>query len=164
MGLFGNKEPVQCDICGNNTGTKENKKHKAKDGVICNDCYAATGLLPGGGCFGIPIAVIKEQLESDDGVGIMDRALKYSREGIDQRAQQIETQRAERRASTDNEARCPKCGSSSISADKKGFGVGKAVIGAAVAGPLGMAAGNIGAKKVRVTCLKCGNQWMAGQG
>lgn len=56
---------------------------------------------------------------------------------------------------------CPKCGSTSLTANKKGFGVGKAVVGAAVAGPIGLVAGNKGAKKVRITCLNCGNQWWA---
>lgn len=55
---------------------------------------------------------------------------------------------------------CPKCGSTSISANKKGFGVGKAVVGGYLAGPIGLMAGNIHAKKVRVTCLNCGHQWM----
>ena len=55
------------------------------------------------------------------------------------------------------------CGSTSISADKKGFGVGKAVVGVAIAGPIGLVGGNIGAKKVRVTCLNCGHQWIAGK-
>ncbi|WNX84363.1 hypothetical protein RWV98_17580 [Agathobaculum sp. NTUH-O15-33] len=54
---------------------------------------------------------------------------------------------------------CPKCGSTSLSANKKGFGIGKAVIGAAAAGPLGLTAGNLGAKKVWVTCLNCGHRW-----
>lgn len=58
---------------------------------------------------------------------------------------------------------CPKCLSTSLSANKKGFGIGKAVIGAAFTGGIGLVAGNLGAKKVRVTCLKCGNQFMAGQ-
>ena len=62
----------------------------------------------------------------------------------------------------DTTPRCAKCGSTSISANQKGFGVGKAVVGTAVAGPLGLIAGNLGAKKVRITCLKCGHQWMAG--
>lgn len=60
-------------------------------------------------------------------------------------------------------ARCPKCGSTSLSADKKGFGIGKALVGAAIAGPFGLVAGNIGAKKVRVTCLNCGHQFWAGK-
>lgn len=59
---------------------------------------------------------------------------------------------------------CPKCGSTQISANKKGFGVGKAVVGAAVAGPIGLTVGNIGSNKVIVTCLKCGHRWQAGKG
>lgn len=59
---------------------------------------------------------------------------------------------------------CPKCGSTSISANKKGFGIGKAVIGAGLIGnPIGLVGGNLGAKKVRVTCLNCGHQWYAGK-
>lgn len=60
-------------------------------------------------------------------------------------------------------AYCPKCLSTSLTANKKGFGIGKAVIGAAVTGGIGLVAGNIGAKKVRVTCLKCGHQFWAGK-
>lgn len=56
-------------------------------------------------------------------------------------------------------AKCPKCGSTSLAANKKGFGVGKAVIGGSIAGPLGLVAGNIGAKKVNVTCLNCGKKF-----
>jgi hypothetical protein len=58
---------------------------------------------------------------------------------------------------------CPKCGSSSLSAHKKGFGIGKAVIGASIFGDIGLIAGNIGAKKLRVTCLNCGHQFLPGQ-
>lgn len=60
---------------------------------------------------------------------------------------------------------CPKCGSTSLSANKKGFGVGKALLGASATmaiaplGPLGAVAGNIGAKKVIITCLNCGHRW-----
>ncbi|MDR2022066.1 MAG: zinc ribbon domain-containing protein [Hungatella sp.] len=58
-------------------------------------------------------------------------------------------------------AKCPRCGSTSLSGNKKGFGIGKAVIGAALVGPLGLVAGNVGAKKVQVTCLKCGKKFKA---
>ncbi|MEG1863480.1 MAG: zinc ribbon domain-containing protein [Oscillospiraceae bacterium] len=58
---------------------------------------------------------------------------------------------------------CPKCLSTHYSTNKKGFGIGKAVVGAALTGGIGLTAGNLGAKKVRVTCLKCGYQWMAGK-
>lgn len=59
---------------------------------------------------------------------------------------------------------CPRCGSTSLTANKKGFGIGKAVIGAGLIGnPIGLVAGNINAKKVRVTCLNCGHQFWAGK-
>lgn len=58
--------------------------------------------------------------------------------------------------------KCPKCGSSQISANKKGFSAGKAVAGAIVAGGIGLAAGGIGSDKVIITCLKCGHQFKPG--
>ena len=63
----------------------------------------------------------------------------------------------------DGIAYCPKCHSTSLSANKKGFGIGKAVIGAAFTGGIELVAGNIGAAKVKVTCLKCGHQFWAGK-
>ncbi len=66
----------------------------------------------------------------------------------------------------DGIAYCPKCYSSSLSAHKKGFGIGKAIIGAGLTaslGGIGAIGGNLGAKKVRVTCLKCGHQFWAGK-
>lgn len=63
----------------------------------------------------------------------------------------------------DTTPRCPKCGSTSITANQKGFGIGKAVVGATLAGPFGLVAGNAGAKKVFITCLNCGHRWQAGK-
>lgn len=54
---------------------------------------------------------------------------------------------------------CFKCGSTYITAQKKGFGVGKALIGAVAVGPLGVAAGGINKNKIKLTCLNCGNQF-----
>ena len=54
---------------------------------------------------------------------------------------------------------CPKCLSTSITANQKGFGFGRAAIGAAVGLDVGLIAGGIGSKKVICTCLKCGHQW-----
>lgn len=56
---------------------------------------------------------------------------------------------------------CPKCGSTSLSSNKKGYGIGKGVIGGCLFGLIGLIFGNIGAKKIRVTCLNCGHQWFA---
>ncbi|HCR2111359.1 TPA: ribosomal protein L7/L12 [Clostridioides difficile] len=67
------------------------------------------------------------------------------------------------KAQQESVACCPKCGSTSLTAQKKGFGIGKAVAGATIAGGIGLVAGNLGAKKVRVTCLKCGKQFWAGK-
>ena len=54
---------------------------------------------------------------------------------------------------------CPKCGCTTLSDQKRGFGIGKAVIGAAAVGPLGLVAGNIGSKKIQVKCMHCGHKW-----
>lgn len=55
---------------------------------------------------------------------------------------------------------CPKCGSTSLSANKKGFSAGKAAAGMFLTGGLaGAVAGGIGANKVEVTCLNCGHKF-----
>lgn len=58
--------------------------------------------------------------------------------------------------------KCPRCRSTQISANKKGFSGGKAVAGAVLAGPLGIAAGTLGSNKVKITCLNCGHQFNPG--
>lgn len=55
--------------------------------------------------------------------------------------------------------KCPKCSSTQITAQKKGFGFGKALAGIFVAGPLGLLAGGIGKNNIEITCLNCGNKW-----
>lgn len=54
---------------------------------------------------------------------------------------------------------CPKCHMGllkSIGERKGGFSGGKAVVGAVVAGPVGLLAGALGKKKVTYCCDKCG--------
>lgn len=59
---------------------------------------------------------------------------------------------------------CPKCGSTSLSANKKGFSAGKATAGIFLTGGLaGAVAGGIGANKVEVTCLNCGHKFHPGK-
>ena len=55
--------------------------------------------------------------------------------------------------------RCPYCGSTYITANKKGFGLGKALVGGFLTGGVGLLAGFIGSGKVKCTCLKCGQEW-----
>ena len=59
----------------------------------------------------------------------------------------------------DDEVRCPKCGSTQIVANKKGFGLGKSLAGGLLLGPVELLGGVIGSGKIVVTCLKCGNRW-----
>ncbi len=180
MGLFGKKEPTHCTICGEETGTPTSKKHITRDkDIICNDCFLAAGFPAKGYAGATPTCVIKDQLTKDDGVSLTERMQAYcDREietqnkinqiAMDEMRAKTEAVRAktadDRAARASAPVKCPRCGSTQISADKKGFGIGKAVVGAAIAGPIGLVGGNIGAKKVRITCLKCGNQWMAGNG
>lgn len=51
--------------------------------------------------------------------------------------------------------RCPKCGSASIQAMKKGFGLSKAAAGALIFGPVGLLAGAVGSNDVVRVCLNC---------
>lgn len=54
---------------------------------------------------------------------------------------------------------CPKCQRGILVATGErtgGFSGGKAVLGAAVAGPLGLAAGALGKRKVTYKCSRCG--------
>ena len=58
----------------------------------------------------------------------------------------------------DGEVCCPKCKSTQIVANKKGFGLGKAAAGGLLLGPVGLLGGIIGSGKIVVTCLKCGHK------
>lgn len=65
-------------------------------------------------------------------------------------------------SSANNIVSCPRCFSTSLTANKKGYSVGKAAFGAIVVGPLGLAAGGMGSNKVIITCLSCGHQFKPG--
>ena len=58
---------------------------------------------------------------------------------------------------------CPRCNSTNLTANKKGFGVGKAVVGGLLLGGVGLLGGFVGSEKVRITCLSCGHSWIAGE-
>lgn len=65
---------------------------------------------------------------------------------------------------SDELIKCPKCKSTQIHASKKGFSVGKAVIGTLTGGILlGAVTGSIGKDKLFLTCLKCNNQFKIGE-
>lgn len=49
--------------------------------------------------------------------------------------------------SLDKSIKCLRCGSTNLTSNKRVFSIGKAL------------AGGIGGGKIKMTCLKCGNQW-----
>ncbi len=58
-----------------------------------------------------------------------------------------------------NYTTCPKCKIgylTSVGERKGGFSGGKAAVGAVIAGPIGLAAGALGKKKITYCCNKCG--------
>src|SRR5690606_13338265 len=55
--------------------------------------------------------------------------------------------------------RCPKCGSTQLTAQKRGFSGGKAVAGAVITGGVGLLAGLHGKDKLDIYCMNCGNKW-----
>ena len=55
--------------------------------------------------------------------------------------------------------RCPRCRSTQLTANRKGFGLGKAAAGGLLLGPVGLLGGFLGSSKVKITCLKCGYSW-----
>jgi len=125
---------IECFVCR----TKSMECYSVKHGNICKKCY--------------------EVCESN-GMSIFN-IKKHSPEVIIDLVSKHHSKLAKNQE--DGVACCNKCGSTSLSANKKGFGIGKAVVGAALTGGIGLMAGNIGAKKVRVTCMVCGNEFMAG--
>ena len=59
-----------------------------------------------------------------------------------------------------NVIRCPKCGSTDVYTGKKGFGIGKAVVGTAVTGLVGgVLLGSMGRKKLEHTCINCNHRF-----
>jgi len=59
----------------------------------------------------------------------------------------------------DEKIRCPKCSSEQVQVGKKGFDNTKGICGFALCGPLGLLAGQQGAKDLQRTCMKCGHSW-----
>lgn len=63
----------------------------------------------------------------------------------------------------ENKLRCPKCNSTNLTANRKGYSAGKAAVGVVLTGGVGLLAGAIGSGKVDITCLSCGYKHRAGE-
>ena len=57
---------------------------------------------------------------------------------------------------------CPKCRSTQVTAQKQGFGLGKAAVGGVLTGGVGILGGFIRSRKIYLTCLKCGHRFKPG--
>jgi tellurium resistance protein TerD len=61
----------------------------------------------------------------------------------------------------DYNIKCPRCGSTKVHVDKKGFDYGDACCGAALFGPLGLLCGGMESNKLMATCMNCGKKFDA---
>ena len=129
-----------CPYCG---------KKNSMDASYCNSCgrsfkgdTESTSIVP----------VQNNSTDADGSTDIM--AFKSNLDSqVDYQLQQVQIMQQRQ---YNAQAKCPRCGSTSLSAAKQGFGYGKAVAGAVVLGGIGLLAGGIGANKTVVTCLNCG--------
>lgn len=55
--------------------------------------------------------------------------------------------------------KCPQCRSTNFSVQTRGYSVGRALVGTAFAGPIGLAGGAIGKDKLQYCCASCGRRW-----
>lgn len=93
--------------------------------------------------------------------------LKVQQEQLALQQQQLQMQQLQ----YNSMLKCPKCGSTSITGQKKGYGVVKGSLGAValfavtggVGAAVGLGAGNIGRKKIQCTCMNCGYRFKAGK-
>ena len=99
-------------------------------------------------------------------LALQNKMLKAQALSLQQQNEQLKIQQKQ----FDSMAKCPRCGSTSLSGNKKGYGVVKGALGAAALGAvtggvgaaiIGLGAGNIGRNKVKITCLNCGKQFKA---
>ncbi len=140
-----------CTKCG-----KENRADSAFCGYCGNPFTSFVADKPETGELtktDMDLAYYKTNLQmQQQALQMQQQELEEARKQTKQQRQQLRLQRKQ----YDEMMKCPRCGSTSLSGNKKGYGVGKGVVGAAIFGPLGLVAGNIGSGKVMVTCMKCG--------
>ncbi len=140
-----------CTKCG-----KENRADSAFCGYCGNPFTSFVADKPETGELtktDMDLAYYKTNLQmQQQALQMQQQELEEARKQTEQQRQQLRLQRKQ----YDEMMKCPRCGSTSLSGNKKGYGVGKGVVGAAIFGPLGLVAGNIGSGKVMVTCMKCG--------
>lgn len=127
---------VFCDYCGK----KIKVSNEEKEVVVKNNENNIVDIMEYGNLRNRALEVQRKEL------------LEMQRENLEIQKKQLIEQEL-RYASM---AKCPRCGSTSISGNKKGFSASKAFAGAMLMGEIGVLAGSIGSNKVVVNCLNCG--------
>ncbi len=82
---------------------------------------------------------------------------------LESREEELRLARLEKQLDKEGIPYCPKCHSTALTANKKGFGFGKAIAGGMISLPVGIISGAVGSRKIQITCLKCGHQFSPGQ-
>lgn len=76
--------------------------------------------------------------------------------------QEIIQEQREKQQVENNTLHCPACKSTQVTAKTKGFRLGKALLGGALFGGVGLLGGAVGSNETRLVCLKCGYEWTPG--
>lgn len=93
-------------------------------------------------------------------MGFWDNVKKQVKENSDKQLEEMAQKKQLKKEMNDQGIPyCPKCLSTSLSANKKGFGLGKAAVGGALLGPVGLLGGAIGKNKMELYCMKCGHKF-----
>lgn len=91
---------------------------------------------------------------------LLDKEIEENKRMEEIQEQKLQKKVLEQQASVlRNMAKCPRCGSTSISYDTKKLSVGRVLVGDAIAGPTGAILGGLSSKKGYGVCLKCGKRW-----
>ena len=149
-------DSVFCSSCGKRL-EQVNEQVLPADSVICPSCGSVNSNSANfcTNCRAPLTETALEQVKTQNDLQLQHAQVKMQAMALQAQQEQLKNQQQQ----YNSMAKCPRCGSTSLSGNKKGFGIGKAVVGAALVGPLGLVAGNLGAKKVQVTCLSCGKKF-----
>ena len=91
---------------------------------------------------------------------LLDKEIEENKRMEEIQEQKLQKKVLEQQASVlRNMAKCPRCGSTSISYDTKKLSIGRAIVGDAIAGSTGAILGGLSSKKGYGVCLKCGKRW-----
>ena len=91
---------------------------------------------------------------------LLDKEIEENKRMEEIQEQKLQKKVLEQQASVlRNMAKCPRCGSTSLSYDTKKLSIGRTLVGDAIAGAPGAVLGGLSSKKGYAICLNCGKKW-----